>query len=326
MNKDLREKIEHNKDKILSGVIIVFIGIGIIALKINTDNKKVASTANITATKQEDAKNTQKEKPYAKEISIIEDNTSKTFKGKSYSISINDDDGDGKYEVSISLDANDNRFNEAIWCGINGLGEIDGIKKYNPELDDKISVYNLAFYSDASKKYSAIVDNSSKTDVAEIKLTSATGEDKIITRQDIATYQENEAKGKAKEEFTQTDKDNIPQTVTSSYKAKFGKVLEANKLGKTLTIKFKIEPSSSNKLTIDKNGFNVEDLILNQGGDQFDTINYWAVSDMTDGTESKVISFTVNKDLIQLVKNKSVFGQQIVDKAKDVWILPSLKS
>ncbi|MZK53434.1 hypothetical protein [Clostridium beijerinckii] len=117
-----------------------------------------------------------------------------------------------------------------------------------------------------------------------------------------------------------------PQNVTSNYKALHGKLLEANKLGKTLTVKFKIEPSMRNKLTIDQNGFNVEDLILNQGGDQFDTISYWAVADMEDGSEGKVISFTLNKELIKLVKKQTILGNQIVDKASNVWILPSLKN
>ncbi|MCH5139128.1 hypothetical protein JMF89_18365 [Clostridiaceae bacterium UIB06] len=119
--------------------------------------------------------------------------------------------------------------------------------------------------------------------------------------------------------------ENTPQVVTQKYKAKFGELLEANKLGKSLTIKFKIKPSYSNKTTIHQNGYNVEDIILNQGGDQYDTISYWAVAKMEDGSESKVISFTLDKKSIQSIKNGNVVGNQIVDNAKDVWILPSLK-
>lgn len=119
--------------------------------------------------------------------------------------------------------------------------------------------------------------------------------------------------------------ENTPQVVTQKYKAKFGEVKEANKLGKNLTIKFKIKPSYNNKTTIHQNGYNVEDLILNQGGDQFDSISYWAVANMEDGSESKVISFTLDKNLIQSIKDKNLAGIKIVDNAKDVWILPSLK-
>lgn len=126
-----------------------------------------------------------------------------------------------------------------------------------------------------------------------------------------------------KESKENVDYNNIPQNV--SYKARFGEFKEANRLGKDLTIKFKITPSTSNKTTIDQNGFNVEDLILNQGASGYDTINYWAVADMTDGSESKVISFTVNKGLINAIKEKRIVGNQIIDYASDVWILPSLK-
>lgn len=120
--------------------------------------------------------------------------------------------------------------------------------------------------------------------------------------------------------------ENTPQNVTSNYKALHGKLLDANKLGKTLTVKFKIEPSLSKKLTISENGLNVQDLIVNQGADQFDTISYWAVADMQDGTESKVITFTLNKELIGLIENKQIAsGSSIINKAEKVWILPSLK-
>lgn len=136
---------------------------------------------------------------------------------------------------------------------------------------------------------------------------------------------ENQAKVEEKQEEVKNNDANIPKSAKNEYKAKIGQVLEANKLNNSLTIKFKIEPSATNNLTIEQNGYNVEDLILNQQCDQFDTINYWAVAEMSDGSTSKVISFTVNKDLIQKVKNKEVLGKKIVDKADNVWILPSLK-
>ena len=107
---------------------------------------------------------------------------------------------------------------------------------------------------------------------------------------------------------------------------KFGELLDVNTNDKILIVKGKIESSYSNKATINQNGYNVVDIILNQGGDSFDEIQYWAVADMTDGRESKVISFTLTKELINAVKNKKLLGNQIVDKATDVWILPSLRN
>ena len=106
---------------------------------------------------------------------------------------------------------------------------------------------------------------------------------------------------------------------------KHGKLLDVNINEDVLVIKAKIEPSLNNKLTISQNGFNIEDIIKKQGGDKFKEIQYWAVSDMSDGSESKVISFTVNEDLIKNIKEGNIVGNQIVDNSEDVWILPSLQ-
>ena len=118
---------------------------------------------------------------------------------------------------------------------------------------------------------------------------------------------------------------NNTQSSKSSYKARFGTFIEGNISQNILVVKFKIQSSTSNKATIHQNGYNIEDMILNQGADKYNEIQYWAVADMEDGSESKVISFTVDKDLITKIKNQQVVGNQIVDCAKDVWILPSLK-
>ena len=82
----------------------------------------------------------------------------------------------------------------------------------------------------------------------------------------------------------------------------------------------------NNELTIQQNAHSMEDFILNQGGDKYDEIQYWAVADMTNGSESKVISFTLDKDLITKVKNRQVFAIDLLDYAADVWILPSLRN
>lgn len=111
----------------------------------------------------------------------------------------------------------------------------------------------------------------------------------------------------------------------NSVKLKFGELLEVNESDDKVVVKAKIEPSTSNKTTIDQNGYNVEDLIINQGFDKYNEIQYWAVADMTDGEESKAVSFTLSKDLITKIKNEEVVGNQIIDNAEDVYILPSLK-
>lgn len=109
---------------------------------------------------------------------------------------------------------------------------------------------------------------------------------------------------------------------------KFGQLLDVKYDGgvdgNTLVIKAKIEPSMTNKMTIDQNYFNVEDIILNKGGSSYNEIQYWAVADMTSGEESKVISFKLDKSLIDKIKNKEVAANRLEEYAIDLWVLPSL--
>lgn len=93
---------------------------------------------------------------------------------------------------------------------------------------------------------------------------------------------------------------------------------------KIIVIKAKITSSLSNKMTIDQNYYNIEDLIKNHNYDKYDTIEYWAVADMTDGSESKVISFTVDKPLIDKIAAGNFPTNQMGKYVSDLWILPSL--
>lgn len=92
-----------------------------------------------------------------------------------------------------------------------------------------------------------------------------------------------------------------------------------------IVVKAKIEPSYSNKATIDQNYFSVCDLIKNHGFNSCSELQYWAVADMSDGSESKVISFTLNSDTIQGVLNESIVENQLGEHAVDLYILPSLQ-
>lgn len=91
-----------------------------------------------------------------------------------------------------------------------------------------------------------------------------------------------------------------------------------------LVVKAKISSSYNNKATVDQNYYNVEDLIQNQGCGDFDEIQYWAVADMSDGSERKVVSFTVGSDLIQSILDKSVAANQLGGYVDELYILPSL--
>ena len=113
---------------------------------------------------------------------------------------------------------------------------------------------------------------------------------------------------------------------TSALKLNTGDLQEANINGTTLIVKAKIEPSFSNKATIDQNYYNVADLIKNQDCDVFSEVQYWAVADMQSGDEGKVISFDVPKELIGKIKEGSVVDNQLGDYVENLWVLPSLQS
>lgn len=108
------------------------------------------------------------------------------------------------------------------------------------------------------------------------------------------------------------------------YTLRHGEFLDATVTGTTLVIKAKIKPSMNNKLTISQNYYNVCDIIRDQGGDQFDEISYWAVADMTDGSEAKVVAFTVPNDVIQTIATKDFPDNTLGDYVDDLYVLPSL--
>lgn len=112
-----------------------------------------------------------------------------------------------------------------------------------------------------------------------------------------------------------------------SYEVKLlhGELLEKSAIGTSLTIKAKIEPSYNNKATIDQNYFNIENIIKNQGGTRFTQIDYWAVADMTDGSEKKVISFTLSEDIINKIANNQIAANTLGNYVDDLYILPSLQ-
>ncbi len=111
-----------------------------------------------------------------------------------------------------------------------------------------------------------------------------------------------------------------------SLRLKHGELVKATITGTSLIIKAKITPSYSNKATVDQNYYNACDLIREQGADQFDEIQYWAVADMTDGSEQKVVSFTVPKDTIDAVAAAERFADNTLGNyVADLWVHQSLK-
>ena len=87
----------------------------------------------------------------------------------------------------------------------------------------------------------------------------------------------------------------------------------------------KITPNATNKLTVAQNYHNAVDLIAEQGYSDCE-LQYWAVADMSDGSEGKVISFTVPADIAEKVASGDVVATQLPDLVTDLWILPSLSN
>ena len=107
---------------------------------------------------------------------------------------------------------------------------------------------------------------------------------------------------------------------------RFGEFIEAYSNDDKLVIKAKITRSYSNEATIEQNYYNVCDIIRNQNGASYKNgIDYWAVADMTDGTEGKVISFHVPYDVVQYISENDFPDNSLGNYVTDLWILPSLK-
>lgn len=127
----------------------------------------------------------------------------------------------------------------------------------------------------------------------------------------------------ATDEYTNTASLSTPSSL------KYGKLLDANPNGgidgNTLVIKAKIEPNLTNDLTISQNYHNIIDLVSKQHCDSFNSIDYWAVADMADGSEEKVISFLVNSECINGIKNETIVATTLDQYLEDLWILPSLQ-
>lgn len=103
-----------------------------------------------------------------------------------------------------------------------------------------------------------------------------------------------------------------------------GELVSITQTDHTVIVKAKIKSQLTNKLTVDQNSMNVYDLIKEHGFDTCEELQYWAVADMSDGTEAKVISFTVPKEVIADVADNKIVASDVMNHCDDVWIHPSL--
>lgn len=113
---------------------------------------------------------------------------------------------------------------------------------------------------------------------------------------------------------------------TGDLRLAHGELLSVNQNGHTVVVKAKIKSNLTNEMTINQNYFSVDELIRNHGFNTCDELQYWAVADMQDGSESKVIQFTITKDIIDKIYSESILANQIGSHVTDLWILPSLQN
>lgn len=117
--------------------------------------------------------------------------------------------------------------------------------------------------------------------------------------------------------------------LSDKYRLRFGKLLDIKnwefKGKKRLIIKAEIKINFNNIFTVIQNGYNIENLILEQDLDKFDEIQYWAIANDGNIKEEKVISFTINKEIISKIKNREIEGDKIIENSQDIWVSPKIR-
>lgn len=141
---------------------------------------------------------------------------------------------------------------------------------------------------------------------------------------DISTTTTNSVSEKEAETTIITETTTAETEADDAIKLNSGELLDITESESTVIVKAKINSLMSNEQTVKQNYHNVADLICNHGFDKYDEIQYWAVSDTRDGEEIKVISFTLDKELINKTASQELLPINYQDNVLDLWILPSL--
>lgn len=110
---------------------------------------------------------------------------------------------------------------------------------------------------------------------------------------------------------------------TGELKTSVGELLDVKQNSGTVVVKTKIKENLSNEMTVNQNYVIVGDLIVEHGFNTCNELQYWAVMDL--GMEMKVISFTLDKNVIDMVYNSKITYSDIGQYATDLWIAPNLK-
>lgn len=103
---------------------------------------------------------------------------------------------------------------------------------------------------------------------------------------------------------------------------KYGKLLsvtDARDANGTVSVRVKINSNLTNKMTIDQNYQNAVDLIANRGYNNCE-LRYFAVMDRTDGSEGKIMSFTVPASVVDKISDGKIVAIQLPNYVTDLWI------
>ncbi len=106
---------------------------------------------------------------------------------------------------------------------------------------------------------------------------------------------------------------------------RFGDLQSVHQDGEKVIVKAKIEPNLTSDMTVKQNFFAVADLIKNHGFNTCGELEFWAVADMTNGSEEKVVQFTLEKDAIDGIYDETILDDQVGDHVVDLWVHNSLK-
>lgn len=187
-------------------------------------------------------------------------------------------------------------------------GELAYLDKSRDELLEVYNALNDKIFSEETSSYSpeeqrAFEEECVKSVASEYGLTEE-DVNKIYYTGSVQNY------------FATFDVDNVKWT--------HGELQDIVVWGSEITIKAKIEPLLSNKQTVDQNYFSVCDFIRKYAGIDYTSISYWAVADMTNGSEEKVISFDLSADIIQTIATEQFPDNQLGNYAENLFIHPSL--
>lgn len=93
---------------------------------------------------------------------------------------------------------------------------------------------------------------------------------------------------------------------------------------RAVIIKARISPPT-NAATYTHSYYSVSEYIRQLKDINFDELQFWAVAKMNDGSESKVISFTVPKDTISKIRSEQIPDNKLGDYVTELWVHPSIR-